>query len=93
MSRTAVDADIEGHLSVHLRHTIIEYLKTDTLLFEDECYEGEYNKQARPLISFFSDRFQLKLEPSPSIATPLVELNSNFDQWLNNLSNWQLIGL
>ena len=93
MSRTAVDADIEGHLSTHLRHTVIEYLKTDTILFEDDCFEDDYNKHARPLISFFSDKFKLKLEPSPSIATPVVELNPNFEQWLNNLNNWQLIGL
>jgi chaperone required for assembly of F1-ATPase len=33
LSRTAVDADIEGHLSEHLKNTIYEYLKTDTLLF------------------------------------------------------------
>ncbi len=33
LSRTAVDADIEGHLAVHLKSTIYEYLKTDTLLF------------------------------------------------------------
>ena len=33
LSRTAVDADIEGHLAQHLKNTIYEYLKTDTLLF------------------------------------------------------------
>ena len=38
-----MDADIEGHLSPHLRHSIIEYLKTDTLLFEDDRYEKEYD--------------------------------------------------
>lgn len=35
LCRTAVDADIEGHLSEHLHHAIYEYLKTDTLLFID----------------------------------------------------------
>jgi chaperone required for assembly of F1-ATPase len=35
LSRTAVDADIEGHLSCHLHHSVYEYLKTDTLLFPD----------------------------------------------------------
>ena len=93
MSRTAVDADIEGNLAVHLRTTVTEYLKTDTILFTDECFEEEHNKQAKPLISFFSDKFKLKLEPSTSIATPLVEINPNFEHWLNNLNNWQLIGL
>ena len=38
LCRTAVDADIEGHLSPHLRHSIMEYLKTDTLLFEDNRF-------------------------------------------------------
>ncbi len=38
LSRTAVDADIEGHLAEHLRHTIYEYIKTDTLLFEDDRF-------------------------------------------------------
>jgi len=39
LSRTAVDADIEGHLSPHLHHSVYEYLKTDTLLFPDESFE------------------------------------------------------
>ena len=38
LSRTAVDADVEGHLAHHLQHTIQEYLKTDSLLFVDEAY-------------------------------------------------------
>lgn len=38
LCRTAVDADIEGHLAEHLRHSIYEYLKTDTLLFVDSCF-------------------------------------------------------
>ena len=36
LSRTAVDADIEGHLAIHLKNTIYEYLKTDTVLFYEE---------------------------------------------------------
>ena len=36
LSRTAVDADIEGHLAEHLKHTIFEYLKTDTILFYED---------------------------------------------------------
>ncbi len=38
LSRTAVDADIEGHLGEHLKFSIYEYLKTDTLLFRDERF-------------------------------------------------------
>jgi chaperone required for assembly of F1-ATPase len=57
LSRTAVDADIEGHLAVHLRSTIIEYLKTDTLLFFDDRFEAEYHEFVHPLLDFFRERF------------------------------------
>ena len=38
LCRTAVDADIEGNISQFLKNTIIEYLKTDTLIFYEEYY-------------------------------------------------------
>lgn len=44
LCRTAVDADIEGHLAEHLRHSIYEYLKTDTLLFVDRTFLKEHQK-------------------------------------------------
>jgi hypothetical protein len=50
LSRTAVDADIEGHLAEHLRSTIYEYLKTDTLLFVDERFAAEHKKLASPVL-------------------------------------------
>lgn len=33
LCRTAVDADLEGNIADYLKNTIIEYLKTDTLIF------------------------------------------------------------
>ena len=93
LSRTAVDADIEGHLAPHLEHSVIEYLKTDTMLFEDDRFEEDYNKLVRPLLSFVGQKFEMELKPSDSIAPPKVEINSQFLNWLNNLNNWQLIGL
>ena len=50
LCRTAVDADIEGHLAEHLRHSIYEYLKTDTLLFVDGSFEKEHHSISIPLI-------------------------------------------
>ena len=93
LTRTAVDADIEGHLSPHLRHSVIEYLKTDTMLFEDDRFEEDYNKLVRPLLSFVSQKFEMKLEPSDSIAPPKVEISQKFEKWLDSLNSWQLIGL
>ena len=42
LCRTAVDADIQGNIAEHLKHTIYEYLKTDTLNFYDDRYEEEH---------------------------------------------------
>lgn len=39
LCRTAVDADIEGHLAEHLKSTIFEYTKTDTLNFYEDYYQ------------------------------------------------------
>jgi hypothetical protein len=50
LCRTAVDADIEGHLAEHLRHSIYEYLKTDTLLFVDKIFEKEHQRISKPLV-------------------------------------------
>ena len=59
LSRTAVDADIEGHLAVHLQHSVFEYLKTDTILFEDDRFEEEYEALSVPLIDFVRQKFNM----------------------------------
>lgn len=38
LSRTAVDADLEGNLREHLQSTIYEYLITDTLSYYEDYY-------------------------------------------------------
>lgn len=53
LSRTAVDADLEGNLREHLHSTIHEYLLTDTLNFYEDYYAEEYEKDARPLVKLF----------------------------------------
>ena len=47
----------------------------------------------RPLISFVSKKFDMKLKPSDSIAPTQVEINQKFEEWLDSLNCWQLIGL
>jgi hypothetical protein len=75
LCRTAVDADIEGHLAEHLRHSIYEYLKTDTLLFVDDCFKNEHTNLSIPLINNFIENFKIKIHPSESIEAPIVEIN------------------
>lgn len=61
LSRTAVDADIEGHLAQHLKNTIYEYLKTDTLLFYEDKFDERYKKLVLPLIETFKQKFNMKI--------------------------------
>lgn len=93
LCRTAVDADIEGHLSEHLRHSIYEYLKTDTLLFIDHSFKKDHERMSMPLIQNFSKRFGMKVHPSDSIQSPEVEINQEFISWVEGLNSWQLIGM
>lgn len=93
LCRTAVDADVEGHLAEHLRHSIYEYLKTDTLLFVDDSYAHDHGRLSAPLIANFSQAFGMQIRPSRSIHTPHVEINPAFVQWVEGLDNWQLIGM
>lgn len=93
LCRTAVDADIEGHIDQHLKHTIFEYLKTDTLNFYEDYYEEEFNKQARPLVEIFSKDFDMKIEPSSSLVPPQFDMSPKFLEWVDSLNNWELIGL
>ena len=44
-----------------MHHSIYEYLKTDTLLFPDESFEEEYNELVTPLVTFFGNKFNMKL--------------------------------
>lgn len=75
LSRTAVDADIEGHLAQHLKHTIYEYLKTDTLLFYEDKFDARYKKLVLPLIDTFKQRFNMRIEPSETLDPPIVEIS------------------
>ena len=61
LSRTAVDAEIEGHLAQHLKNTIYEYLKTDTLLFYEDKFDERYKKLVLPLIETFKQKFNMKI--------------------------------
>lgn len=67
LCRTAVDADIEGHLSQHLKHSIYEYLKTDSMLFTSDNYEDLHTKMVVPLLEDFNKKFGMKVKPSDSI--------------------------
>jgi ATP synthase mitochondrial F1 complex assembly factor 2 len=78
LCRTAVDADIEGHLADHLRHSIYEYLKTDTLLFVDDTFGKEHKQLSMPLINNFSKWFEMEVQPSTSIDSPHVVINNKF---------------
>jgi chaperone required for assembly of F1-ATPase len=93
LCRTAVDADIEGHLAEHLRHSIYEYLKTDTLLFHDDTYVDEHGRLIMPLINNFTDKFEMNIKTSSTFEPPVCEINPNFENWLHSLNNWQLIGM
>lgn len=75
LSRTAVDADIEGHLAQHLKNTIYEYLKTDTLLFYEDKFDARYKKLVLPLIDTFKQKFNMKIEPSETLEPPIVEIS------------------
>lgn len=57
LCRTAVDADIEGNIHEHLKNTIIEYLKTDTLNFYEDYYEQQYEQYAKQYVTSFSKHF------------------------------------
>ena len=70
LCRTAVDADIEGHLAEHLKFSIYEYLKTDTLLFHDDTFVKEHQRLAQPLIDNFMQKFNMKITPSTTLDTP-----------------------
>lgn len=72
LSRTAVDADIEGHLAIHLKNTIYEYLKTDTVLFYEERQDKRYKVLVEPLIESFKRKFNMKIEPSDTLQPPIV---------------------
>ena len=67
MSRTAVDADIEGHLAEHLKNTIFEYLKTDTILFHEDKFDERYQRLVHPLIDAFNKRFNMSITPSTTL--------------------------
>ena len=39
LCRAAVDADLEGNITEHLRKTIYDFLRTDTLNFYQDYYK------------------------------------------------------
>jgi ATP synthase F1 complex assembly factor 2 len=67
LSRTAVDADVEGHLAEHLKNTIYAYLRTDTLLFYEDRFDKRYKTLVEPLIQQFSKKFNMTIVPSDSL--------------------------
>lgn len=93
LCRTAVDADIEGNIAQHLKSSLIEYLKTDTLNFYDEEYKEEYFRVAKPLVDQFAKIFGMKITPSNSLRPPVVQNPEKFYEWVESLNNWQLIGM
>lgn len=78
LCRTAVDADIEGNISEHLKHTIYEYLKTDTLNFYDDLYQEQHQKVSMPIVEKFNKDFNMEIKPSDSFVPPEVEISPEF---------------
>lgn len=96
LCRTSVDVDFNEQLRGYLAESILTFLPTDSTLFCPEFAESYRTKYMQgPLegIVKFCNRYDCKMEPSYDISEPKVKISNKFQEYVETLDSWQLVGL